>query len=98
MSQIQQSTHVELRSGERGKRAFIAGHRVRVQDVVLWNEEGLTPDEIVLRVPSISLADVHAALTYYYDHRDEIDRQISEDNAYASSMEAGDLPHSEHQV
>jgi uncharacterized protein (DUF433 family) len=97
MSQVQQSIHVELRSGERGERPFIAGHRVRVQDVVLWNEEGLTPDEIVLRVPSISLADVHAALTYYYDHRDEIERQIREDNSYASKMEADNLPHSDRQ-
>ena len=88
MSQILQTSHIEFRTGARGHRAHIAGHRVRVQDVVLWNEEGLTADEIVARVPTISLADVHAALAYYYDHREEIDRQIQEDDSFASAMEA----------
>jgi len=93
MSQIQQTMHIELRPGIRGERAFVAGHRVRVQDIVLWNEEGLSADEIVLRVPSITLADVHAALAYYYDHRQEIDRQIQDDDAYAHEMEQADPPH-----
>lgn len=96
MSQIELTTHVELRQGIRGERAFIAGHRVRVQDVVLWNEEGFTADEIVTRVPSITLADVHAALAYYYDHRAEIDRQIEEDESFASAMEETDRPRNRH--
>ena len=98
MSQVQQSTHIELRSGVRGERAFIAGHRVRVQDVVLWNEEGLSADEIVARVPSITLADVHAALVYYYDHREEVDQQIRSDDEYATSVEAAKLPPKKRQV
>jgi uncharacterized protein (DUF433 family) len=92
MNQVQQNSHIELRSGIRGERPFVAGHRVRVQDIVLWNEEGLSPDEIVSRVPTISLADVHAALAYYFDHRAEIDRQIEEDNAFAREMEEATLP------
>ena len=60
-----------------GGRTRIAGHRVRVLDVVIWHElQGLTPDEIVSQVPSISLSDVHAALAYYYDHRAEIQEEI----------------------
>ena len=98
MSQIEQTTHIELRSGERGERAFIAGHRVRVQDVVLWNEEGLSADEIVSRVPSITLADVHAALAYYFDHREEIDSQIRDDDSFANKLEEASLPHSGRQA
>jgi uncharacterized protein (DUF433 family) len=92
MSQIQMTSHIELRPGVRGERAFVVGHRVRVQDIVLWNEEGLSADEIVSRVPTISLADVHAALAYYFDHREEIDRQIQEDDSFASTMEEADHP------
>ena len=92
MSQTEQPTHIELRPGVLGERAFVAGHRVRVQDIVLWNEEGLTADEIVSRVPSITLADVHAALAYYYDHREEIDRQIQQDDSFANTMEQAELP------
>jgi len=60
-----------------GGRACIAGHRVRVLDIVILHEhQGLTPDEIVSRLPSITLADVHAALAYYYDYREEIQDEI----------------------
>jgi len=56
-----------------GGKACLAGHRVRVLDIVEWHEhQGMTPDEIVSEVPSITLADVHAALAYYFDHIDEI--------------------------
>ncbi len=98
MGQVQQSTHIELRAGVRGERAFIAGHRVRVQDIVLWNEEGLSADEIVSRVPSITLADVHAALVYYYDHREEVDKQIRSDDEYSTSVEKAKLPPAKRQA
>ena len=56
-----------------GGRACIAGHRVRVLDIVAWHEhQGMTPDDIVSHVPSVTLADVHAALAYYFDHMAEI--------------------------
>lgn len=92
MSQIPQNSHIELRQGPRGERAFVANHRVRVQDIALWSEEGLSADEIVSRVPTISLADVHAALAYYFDHREVLDRQIAEDEAYALGIEAATFP------
>jgi uncharacterized protein (DUF433 family) len=60
-----------------GGRACIAAHRVRVLDIVIWHEQlGLAPDDIVSQVPSITLGDVHAALAYYYDHREEIQAEI----------------------
>ncbi len=65
-----------------GGRACIAGHRVRVLDIVVWHEhQGMTPDEIVSQIPSISLGDVHAALSHYYDHVDEIREEIRAERA-----------------
>jgi uncharacterized protein (DUF433 family) len=70
-----------------GGRARIDGHRVRVQDVVIWYEyQGMTPDEIVSRIPSISLADVHSALAYYFDHVDEIQQEIRSDRDYVDEF------------
>ena len=92
MNHLPQKSHIELRPGLRGQRPFVAGHRVRVADIALWNEEGLSADEIISRVPTISLADVHAALAYYFDHRAEIDRQIEEDDAFANEMEEATPP------
>lgn len=71
--------HVVKTPGTCGGKARIAGHRIRVQDIVLWNEEGRSPEEIVGEFPQLSLADVHAALAYYFDHRDEIDAEIRAD-------------------
>jgi uncharacterized protein (DUF433 family) len=60
-----------------GGKPCIAGHRVRVLDIVEWHEhQGMSPDEIVSEVPSITLADVHAALAYYFDHIDEIREEM----------------------
>jgi len=63
-----------------------------VQDVVLWTEQGQSPDQIVAGFPQISLADVYAALAYYHDHRDEIDRQIREDDQFVAQMKGQDGP------
>jgi len=70
-----------------GGRARLAGHRVRVQDIVIWSEHlGMTPDEIVSHIPSITLADVHSALAYYFDHVQEIQEEIRADRAYADEF------------
>lgn len=70
-----------------GGRTTIAGHRVRVLDIAIWHEhQGLTPDEIVSHIPSITLADVHAALAYYFDHRDEIQEEIRAERAEAEEF------------
>ncbi|HEY6390594.1 MAG TPA: DUF433 domain-containing protein [Bryobacteraceae bacterium] len=72
-----------------GGRARVAGHRVRVLDIVTWHEhQGLTPDEIASRVPSITLAEVHAALAYYFDHVEEIQAEMREERALADEARA----------
>jgi uncharacterized protein (DUF433 family) len=66
--------HITKTPGLCGGRACIAGHRIRVMDIVLWHEEaGKSAAEIVATFPGISVADVYAALAYYYDHRAEIE-------------------------
>lgn len=70
-----------------GGKTCIAGHRVRVLDIVAWYEhQGMTPDEIVSHIPSITLADVHAALAYYFDHMDEIQREMQEERAFVDEF------------
>ena len=55
----------------------IQGTRVRVLDIVLEYEYlGRSPDEIVAAHPQLTLAQVHDALSYYYEHREELDEEI----------------------
>jgi hypothetical protein len=46
---------------------------------------GKSADEIVAEY-DLTLADVYAALTYYFDHRAEIDRAIEESSAFADAL------------
>jgi uncharacterized protein (DUF433 family) len=65
--------HITKTPGVCGGRACIAGHRIRVADIVAWHEmRGYSPDQVVDLFPGITLADVHAALAYYFDHREEV--------------------------
>ncbi len=60
-----------------GGRACIAGHRIRVADIVVWHEHrGYATDEIVTLFPGLTLGDVHAALAYYFDNRQEIEADL----------------------
>jgi uncharacterized protein (DUF433 family) len=84
--------HIEKQPEKCGGQACIAGHRVRVADVVAWHEQrGYCPDEIVELFPGITIADVHAALTYYFDHREEIEDNLEKMIGLADALKA-ELP------
>ena len=81
--------HIELRANRDGQpRAYILGTRVRVQDIYFLAEvEGRSPNEIVSALPSLTLGQVHAALSYYFDHRDAVlTENIHQDEAFAARM------------
>jgi len=78
--------HIEVTPGVCGGRPRIAGHRITVQNVVIWHERlGLGADEIAAN-HGLTLADVYAALAYYYDHRAELDEAIRSDDAYVAEL------------
>jgi uncharacterized protein (DUF433 family) len=84
---ISLDAHIEITPGTCSGKPRIAGHRIRVQDVVVWHDRmGLSADEIVSRYPQISHADVYAALAYYHDHRVEIDDQMEADERFIEEM------------
>jgi uncharacterized protein (DUF433 family) len=79
--------HITKTPGVCGGKACIAGHRIRVMDVVLWHERrGYSTDEIVGMFPGVTLADVHAALAYYFDHRLEIEADFNRDEEQAEKL------------
>jgi uncharacterized protein (DUF433 family) len=61
----------------RGGRPRIAGTGVAVRRIVQWYKLGLTPEEISHEIGHISLAQVHAALTYYHANRAEIEADLA---------------------
>jgi uncharacterized protein (DUF433 family) len=81
--------HIEITPGTCGGKPRIAGHRIKVQDIVIWHEKmGMSPDEIVSSYSTINLSDVYAALAYYHDHLEEIRQHIREDEEYIKELQA----------
>src|SRR5262249_16397969 len=72
-----------------GGKACVAGTRVRVMDIVVWYEHlGWNADEIVSQIPAVTLSDVHAALAYYFDNREEIEEDIRRNDEIAEKLRA----------
>ncbi len=70
-----------------GGKACIAGHRIRVLDVVVWHEHlGMSADEIVSQFPSLSLSEVHLALAYYFEHVEEIQEEMRAERVAAEEF------------
>lgn len=81
-----------LTEGVRGGKPRIAGRRITVADVAIWFERmGMNPDEIVLNYPGLTLSDVHIALAYYYEHREQIDADIMDADRFVDLLR-GDEP------
>lgn len=59
--------------------AWIDDTNVKVIDVVADHlAHGTSPEEMHLQYPHLSMAQVCAALAYYYDHQAEFDQQLAE--------------------
>src|SRR6266508_2041144 len=73
-----------------GGKPHIVGHRIKVQHIAVWfNRLGLSADGIVSQHPELSLADVYAALAYYWDHREQIEADIQAGRALAEQLRGG---------
>ena len=78
--------HIVRTPGTLGGKPRIAGHRIAVQDVVVWhNELGMTAEQIAEDY-NLNIADVYAALAYYYDHKKEIDKKMKEDEEFVEAF------------
>jgi uncharacterized protein (DUF433 family) len=79
--------HIESDPNQCGGKPCVAGTRIRVWDIHVWhNLRGQSPEQIVAEFPHLTLADVHAALAYYLDHREAIEKQATEDEQFVSQM------------
>ncbi|HEY7557068.1 MAG TPA: DUF433 domain-containing protein [Candidatus Binatia bacterium] len=68
--------YVETRPGVRGGAPVIAGTGIKVLDVAIRYEVmGMTPEEIMVALPQLDLPQIHAALSYYYAHKTELDKE-----------------------
>jgi uncharacterized protein (DUF433 family) len=85
--------HVNI--DERG-RAFVEGTAMKVADLILFQRTlGWSPEELHFQLPELSLAQIHSALAYYWDHRDVLDKQIEGEAVRIELMRKGNSAHQE---
>jgi uncharacterized protein (DUF433 family) len=62
-----------------GGSAVIKGTKFPVRAVVNYVlRQGLTPEELVREFPHLKLAQVYDALSYYYDHQQDVERELQD--------------------
>lgn len=55
---------------------LIKGTRITVRAIAGYYQLGMNVDEILQSLPHLNQSQVHAALTFYFDHQKEIDRDL----------------------
>ncbi|MEW6420090.1 MAG: DUF433 domain-containing protein [Nitrospirota bacterium] len=61
-----------------GGEPVIKGTRTPVRAIVEWWKFGAHPEEILENLPHLTLSQIFDALSYYADHREEIEQYIAE--------------------
>ena len=88
------ATAPHIKRDDRGV-AWIDETNVKVIEVVLDRlAYGWSPEEIHFQHPGLSLAQIYAALTYYYDNQAELDSEIArqQDEVRQLRERAGESP------
>jgi uncharacterized protein (DUF433 family) len=76
------AAHVTRTPGVCGGEPCIAGRRIKVRHVYVWYDlMGMSADQIA-RDHDLTLPQVHAALTYAYEHLDEIREAIRKEDEF----------------
>jgi uncharacterized protein (DUF433 family) len=78
--------HIEQTPGTRGGRPRVAGTRITVDDLVVMHFHLGQPLDQIAGKYKLSLAAVHAAMAWYFDHKSEIDALIAADDAFVEAF------------
>jgi len=78
-----------LLEGVGQSRAFLVATRSRVQDIYAQSEiHEKTPEQIAAAFSHITLAQVYAALAYYFDNRESILNEMRQDDAFLTLLKS----------
>lgn len=86
--------YIEVVEKAGGPEAVIRGTRVAVRHIIGYIRSGETPDSIIEKgLPSLTLAQIYDAMSYYHDHKDEIEQEMVENSEeyILSSLSSDDL-------
>jgi uncharacterized protein (DUF433 family) len=67
---------------------YVEGTRIKLELIATIYTMGVSVEEIADDYPPLTLGQIHSALAYYFDHKDEVDRQIADDERMAEEIKA----------
>ncbi len=68
--------HIERRPGVCGGAPVIRGTRITVRHIAVLYKDGASIQEMLETYPHVQASWVHDAISYYLDHREEIEQEI----------------------
>lgn len=78
--------HIEIGAGSV---PLIAGTTMKVVELVLAQRaHGWSPEELHFQFPFLGMSQIHAALTYFWDHQEEIEADIRRRDLRADELRA----------
>jgi len=78
----------KIRSGK----PIIAGTSMRVQDIAIGSVyKNYSVDDLLKHYPHLNLAQIYAALAYYYDHKAEMDEMMRTNREFVEAFRAKQL-------
>ena len=78
--------HIEMLPDICGGKPHVAGRRITVQNIVVLYGIHHWSVEVIADELELTPGQIYAALSYYYDHKDEIDQSIRDTDAQAVKM------------
>jgi uncharacterized protein (DUF433 family) len=69
--------HIVRSPGVCGGRPRIKGTRIAVDFIARFLQSGTGADDILALYPYLTRSAIHDAISFYYDHQDEIDAEIA---------------------
>lgn len=85
MSIVVSTSEIELKEDEAGA-LRIGKTRVSLDSVLIAFNLGAAPEEIVLDYPTLDLSQVYAAISYYLQHRDEMDSYLAKRSSQRAQL------------
>lgn len=67
---------------------YVEGTRIKVELIATVYSTGVSAEQLAEDYPPLTPGQVHSALAYYFDHKDEMDRQIAEGDRLVEEIRA----------
>ncbi len=68
--------YISYKEGVCGGRSIIEGTRIPVWSIIKWYKVGMSIEDIMKEFPQLTPSQIHDAFSYYYDNREEIEKDI----------------------